>query len=86
MPKKKDPDWEIVDKLPGEDRPKTESHTTKSPSLFRRRSLWIGLGLGIAIALAFPIVRVILLNLLRAWWLWLAVAIYILWRRGQRRR
>lgn len=81
MPSQKDPKWEIVDEIPGENQ-KPQPKAKKS--LIKRKSLWLGVGVGIAVVMVFPVLRVILQNLLRAWWLWLGVAVYWYWLRMQR--
>lgn len=81
MPSQKDPKWEIVDEIPGENQ---QPQPKPKKSLIKRKSLWLGVGVGIAVVMAFPILRVIMQNLLRAWWLWLGVAVYWYWLRMQR--
>lgn len=82
MSSKPDPEWEVVDEIPGE---KPEPKPPKpGKSLWRRKTLWIGLALGATAVIAFPMLRALLQNLLRAWWLWLGLAVYWYWMRLQR--
>ncbi|MBC2605114.1 hypothetical protein [Pelagicoccus albus] len=86
MSRRNDPEWEVVDELPGEKRPKAKSG--KAISIFRNKTLWIGIATGITLVIVFPIFRALLQNALRAWWIWLGLALYWIWRRiqnGQKR-
>lgn len=82
MSSKPDPDWEVVDELPGEKKPEPRPGN-RLPWLKSKR-LWFGLLAGGAIVLLFPLVRVMLQNAARAWWIWLALALYWVWRRMNR--
>ncbi len=79
MSPKHDSDWEVVDELPGEKKPKPSKGG--SVSVFKNKSLWIGVLAGAALVILVPVFRVLLLNLIRAWWLWLGLALYWVWRR-----
>ncbi|EDY81776.1 hypothetical protein VDG1235_1394 [Verrucomicrobiia bacterium DG1235] len=82
MSKQQDPKWEVVDELPGEKQPQAKGGWLQS--LFKNKTLWIGLLVGAAAVIVFPILRVMLQNALRAWWIWLGLALYWVWRRAQR--
>ncbi len=82
MSPKHDSDWEVVDQLPGEKKPKPGK--SGSVSIFKNKTLWIGLLAGAALVILVPIFRVLLQNALRAWWIWLGLALYWIWRRTKR--
>lgn len=82
MSNKSEPDWEVVDKLPGENKPPARSKP--STTLFKNKTLWIGLLVGASLVIAFPILRAMLQNALRAWWIWVGLLAYFMWRRMKR--
>ncbi|MBD5779944.1 hypothetical protein IEN85_10635 [Pelagicoccus sp. NFK12] len=86
-----DPDWEVVDELPGEKKP--SSQPGRLVTFLKSKTLWIGLLAGAALVILVPVFRVMLQNLVRAWWIWVGLALYWIWRRmkknaaaAQRRR
>ena len=86
MPKKGDPEWEIVDELPSEKRKrqKTAAKPQKKKSLWFSKPVWIGIAVGAVAAAIFPFFRVFVIHLARSWWLWLAILAYWYWRRLQK--
>lgn len=82
MSKKSDPDWEVVDELPGENKPKPRQGSITR--YLKTKALWIGLIFGVTLVILVPFLRVILQNALRAWWIWLGLALYWIWRRMNR--
>lgn len=82
MSNKREPDWEVVDKLPGEKKPQGPSKP--SAPLLKNKTLWIGLLVGALVVIAFPILRAMLQNALRAWWIWVGLLAYFMWRRMKR--
>ncbi|MDQ8204977.1 hypothetical protein [Pelagicoccus sp. SDUM812003] len=80
MTQQNDPKWEVVDEIPGERPKEAPSQPAKTP-LFKRKTLWLGVGIGVALVFAIPVLRILAGNLIRAWWLWLPIAAYYLYRR-----
>ncbi|MDQ8184166.1 hypothetical protein [Pelagicoccus sp. SDUM812002] len=79
MSPKNEPDWEVVDELPGENKP--QAKPGRLLAVLKSKTLWIGLLAGAALVILVPVFRVMAQNLLRAWWIWVGLAIYFTWRR-----
>lgn len=79
MSHRNDPDWEVVEELPGEKKP--QSKTGGITAFFKSKTLWIGLLAGAALVILVPVFRVMLQNAARAWWIWVGLALYWIWRR-----
>ncbi|MBK1875252.1 hypothetical protein [Pelagicoccus mobilis] len=79
MPSKHDSDWELVEEIPGEKKPNAKKGGFMS--LLKNKTLWIGLIAGAALVIAVPVLRVMLQNALRAWWIWVGLALYFIWAR-----
>ena len=77
----KDPEWEIVDKLPNEKSRKRPRATPRKTPLYKSSILWIGLGLGILLAAAFPPMAILIRKLLSLWWLALLIIGYQIYKR-----
>jgi len=77
-----DPEWEVVDSLPNEKKPRPSK-----PFKFRiSKKFLIGAGIGIAIAIISPRFVVNLVrNVVAYWWLIVAIAAYWIVRRRVRR-
>ena len=82
MSPQNEPDWEVVDEIPGENKP--PSKRSRVLTFFKSKTLWIGLLAGAALVILVPVFRLMALNLVRAWWLWLALALYWIWRRAKK--
>lgn len=80
MSAKHEPEWEIVEDIPGDKNPK-KGKGGGFLSLLKSKKLWFGLIIGATLVILVPIFRVMLQNAIRAWWLWLGLALYFLWRR-----
>jgi len=84
-----EPQWEVVDRLPGEPPRRSPSPSSKPPAKSpRRRAFWIGLAIGAAAAFLFyPPARSLAAGaargLLALWWLVLPL---LAWRLLARRR
>ena len=80
MSAKPDPDWEIVEEIPGEKKPKK-----RKPGGFfswlKSKKLWFGLIIGAGLVIFVPVIRVMLQNAVRAWWIWVGLALYFIWAR-----
>lgn len=81
MSKNEEPEWEIVDSLPNERKPKKKPLKPKLSWKFI-----VGAGIGLAIAIVFPrFVINLVRNLIAYWWLILAFGAYWFIRRRARR-
>lgn len=80
MSAKHDSEWEIVEEIPGEKPPKN-SKGGGLKAILKSKTLWIGLLVGAGLVIAIPVLRVMLQNAIRAWWLWLGLGLYFLWAR-----
>ena len=84
MSKKEDPEWEIVDSIPGERKTPQKNRSIRFPKKF-----WIGAGIGVAIAILFPPAMRFLMNFFRNliayWWILVPVAAYLFVRRRFKR-
>lgn len=80
MAAKHDPEWEIVEEIPGEKKTRKQK-SGGFMAFLKSKKLWIGLALGVTLVIAVPVVRVMLQNAIRAWWIWVGLALYFLWRR-----
>lgn len=83
MPTQQEPKWEVVDELPGEKKKKNARRDPLS-SLLRSKMLWIGVAVGVVAVVIFPILRGLIPNLVRSWWIWVGILGVWYWRRMQR--
>jgi len=79
MPQKRDSEWEIVEEIPGERKPNSPKATLLN--FLKSKKLWIGILIGAGLFVAVPFFRVMLQNAIRAWWIWVALALYFVWAR-----
>lgn len=80
MSQRNDPDWEVVDELPGEKKPQ-QNKLGSIKTFLKSKTLWIGLLGGAALVILVPVFRVMLQNAVRAWWIWVGLILYWVWRR-----